>query len=453
MNLLPKIDLLSGSIVNFLISFLVVVILQISALANHETSLDRIKQLWQQERFQEVFNMLLNYRENHPNGKNVEIDYMIATTACRIPEERQFGRKALSWIKFNYQLSEKNLKIINKELNNCQESSASPFGSITIIRPQVIITNSRVSGKDFFNPINLPVNNTPVTLEREIPLEELASRLFKLEQRNEAIQSVQNRLDSNYRVVATGSFVLASSSHTETQLENIGKSLERTLSLLTSQYNMKKPSYLITVYPIENVDTMKDLSKKIHGIVLPSQSIAYSIDEDLSIVGEAPTQGVNLLYGTLLHELCHLVVHQNFGDIPSWMDEGIASLYEVSSITSNDLRGIPNWRGKILKRFWLFRPSITEMARMDSRSFANAEANYEATQQAVNYATSRYFFLYLQEQDLLVQTFTAFRNRNIRNLSFSPDLDASKLLESVLGKSLEEVDRDFEKWFNTLDHH
>ena len=33
----------------------------------------------------------------------------------------------------------------------------------------------------------------------------------------------------------------------------------------------------------------------------------------------------------------------NFGDIPPWLDEGMASLYEVSEVSGNHILGLPNW--------------------------------------------------------------------------------------------------------------
>lgn len=49
-------------------------------------------------------------------------------------------------------------------------------------------------------------------------------------------------------------------------------------------------------------------------------------------------------YGTFLHELMHAMVHNDFADVPAWLDEGMAMMYERSMWSSNQLVPLPNWR-------------------------------------------------------------------------------------------------------------
>ena len=54
-------------------------------------------------------------------------------------------------------------------------------------------------------------------------------------------------------------------------------------------------------------------------------------------------------YGTLLHELMHALMAKNWPSSPSWLQEGMATLYERSAWVSDRLVPLPNWRMDFLK--------------------------------------------------------------------------------------------------------
>jgi hypothetical protein len=189
---------------------------------------------------------------------------------------------------------------------------------------------------------------------------------------------------------------------------------------------------------------VRDLAERIHGIKVSEATIGYSFQDDLSIIGNNS--------GTLAHELFHLMVRINFGDIPPWMEEGMAALYEVSDIVGGSIVGLPNWRGKVLRRFWGLRPSIRDLVRMDWRSFDNEENDYEAKRQATNHAMARYFMLFLQNKQKLGAVYSSFRDRKVEDMQIDPGTDAVNMLESILKISLSELDKYFTQWFNNLPH-
>jgi hypothetical protein len=122
--------------------------------------------------------------------------------------------------------------------------------------------------------------------------------------------------------------------------------------------------------------------------------------------------------------------------------------YEGVKITNKNIRGITNWRGAILKDNWDRRPSIETLVKMNWVDFRKAED--------INYATARYFALYLQEKKLLAKTCTVFRNREPRKLISSETsdvigLESVKLLETELGASIQNIDRNFKIWFDRLE--
>lgn len=414
--------------------------------------LDELKRLWRDGRYPEVLPALLEYRKTQPYGKNEVVDYMIGTSACRIADKRELGYEFLAWMLQHYPLDASSREKVAGEMETCRtpitESGVTP---VLLTNVRFAVSAPGVSGKMFYDVTrgeDLPMSNEPVEVVREIPSDSLAARRYVPAKRTLAAASLQRRLGSEFTTTTTTSFVLGSAAHDENALNAVGDHLQNLLQFYVSEYELTQPEHLITVYLVPSVWQMRELAEEIHGLRLAGHSIGYSMRDDLSMVGVIPGK----IYGTLAHELFHLIVRRDFGDIPAWMDEGMAALYEVSGVTEEGVRGLPNWRGPVLQRFWSLRPSIESLVGMDWQSFENSENDFESTQQMANHATARYFVLFLQERGRLVDVFKAFQDRSVTSSASDPADDAARLLASVLGRPLEEVDRDFAAWFDEFDY-
>jgi len=429
--------------------FLLVVFLLIQyfipGLAPAQHTLSELRDFWENERYSEVAPLLIEYRYNEPYGKNLEVDYMIATSACRTPQLQEEGYQFFRWILYYYSLHEDSRQLVEEEMLQC---STSP-------EPKHIdFTNfwstwgaAGVKGKTYYwlGSEDAPIANEPVEIVENIPLEEFKRRLFEVNHPYAGAEFIGELVGPGFKIESFGHFIIASASdHSQNELLEIGNALEKYFSFFISHYNMPPPTHLITMYLIPSTYNLQDLSKRIHGIKISEASIGYSFRDDLSIVAVIPRN----LYGTLAHELFHLLVRNNFGDIPPWLDEGIAALYEVSKIEGDKIIGLPNWRGRVIEHYHDLRPSIAKLASMDWKSFDNAEGDYEASQQATNHATARYFMLYLQDIDRLVEVYNAFRNRRVTNELSDPGLYSIALLEQVLTKPILKIDQDFTQWLD-----
>ena len=227
------------------------------------------------------------------------------------------------------------------------------------------------------------------------------------------------------------------------ELKRVGESLEQYLQFFVSEYGMRRPASLITVYFAADRSQLRDMARRLHGIDLAPGSIGYSFPADQSMVGWADGKA----YGTFAHELFHVMVRGNFGDIPPFLDEGMAALYEVSGFERGRAVGASNWRGALLSKYWGERPRIRELVQMNRSVFDDDAGSSSAGvggKQAANHATARYLMLYLQERGELLPVYKAFRNRKVND---RPAAQGVSLLESVLGRSLEAVDAEFAEWF------
>lgn len=138
------------------------------------------------------------------------------------------------------------------------------------------------------------------------------------------------------------------------------------------------------------------------------RTTGYTFRDEQFAVAVIPGAAV----GTLFHELFHLVVRSTFADIPQWLDEGVAALYEVSEIDGADVLGVRNWRGPVLLDLWSRRHLLREVIGADwfvsdtpGGQFCSAGAPPSSRAVAAQFAVARYFALYLQEKGKLAAVF------------------------------------------------
>src|SRR5262249_22129814 len=151
---------------------------------------------------------------------------------------------------------------------------------------------------------------------------------------------------------------------------------------------------------------------------------------------------------TVQHELFHLLVRSTFGDIPQWLDEGMAAVYESSVLCQSEFYGEANWRSLVLDsgRF----PALAEVLKSTSYAFdepgpaelsidgENAGASY-----ARNMAAARYFALFLQDRKLLGPMLQVFRDRVPGRAS-----ETGEIVGRLLGRSMDTIQVDFESWYS-----
>lgn len=143
--------------------------------------------------------------------------------------------------------------------------------------------------------------------------------------------------------------------------------------------------------------------------------------------------------GTLVHELTHALTDADFPHMPDWFNEGFASLYEQCNIDGHTITGLPNWRLPALQkaiREKKLRPLVEMMEDDDFRADARV---------GINYAHARYLMLYLQQRKQLPDYYKSFRD----NVADDPT-GVETLKKLVAPQSLEDFDKDWQKWVLTL---
>jgi hypothetical protein len=139
--------------------------------------------------------------------------------------------------------------------------------------------------------------------------------------------------------------------------------------------------------------------------------------------------------GTLVHELTHALIKPDFPDVPSWFNEGLASLYEQCSMNGGTIRGLVNWRLPGLQK------AINAGTLRPLEELMGDPKFYHEDKVGVNYAEARYLMLYLQEKGLLRQYYRAFRDHA------ADDPTGLATLKQVIGpKELGAFEKEWREW-------
>jgi hypothetical protein len=245
----------------------------------------------------------------------------------------------------------------------------------------------------------------------------------------------KGRLDEEkFNSLVAGPFVIAG----DGSLEQLKSYRDRTILAATrclqKQFFTKQPTEPVLILLFESQGPYKRLAKK------------WFKDEDVSYYGYFRHDNVMLMNvgtgtGTLVHELTHALIKPDFPEVPSWFNEGLASLYEQCSLGADDtIRGHENWRLAGLQK------AIKAQKLRPLAELIEDPKFYREDLVGVNYAQARYLMFYLQEKGLLAGYYRAFRD------GVKEDPTGLATLKRTIGpQTLEEFEKGWRAWVMTLE--
>ncbi|RYE94991.1 MAG: DUF1570 domain-containing protein, partial [Myxococcales bacterium] len=118
---------------------------------------------------------------------------------------------------------------------------------------------------------------------------------------------------------------------------------------------------------------------------------------------------VGLGIGTLSHELVHPLVEADFPDAPTWLNEGIASLFEAPVMPkTGEIHGVKNWR---YRRLQAAMASPRERDRVSVEGiFGLSDAVFRGADEDLNYAMARYLCQWLDSRKQLWAFYRGWRD-------------------------------------------
>jgi hypothetical protein len=199
---------------------------------------------------------------------------------------------------------------------------------------------------------------------------------------------------------------------------------------MEADFFTKRPTKVIEIWLFKNEKTYRKGAKQYFDDTPETPYGYYSSEHDAMVMNIGPGAG------TLVHEVVHPYVEANFPGAPSWFNEGLASLYEQPRERDGHMWGTTNWR----------LPGLTAMIKAKSLPTlktllsTSRDEFYEAEFDA--YAYARFLCQYLQDKGKLREFYKAFL--------VDKDHTGVTSLEKTFGKSLEELQPEFNKWALSL---
>ncbi len=147
--------------------------------------------------------------------------------------------------------------------------------------------------------------------------------------------------------------------------------------------------------------------------------------------------------GTLTHELVHPLVESDFPRAPTWINEGIASLFEGFTLPKpGEIHGVKNWRHPALMAAFHSK-TLAKHASLPAL-FAMNDEEFRGGRESLNYATARYFCQWMDAQNKLWPFYQAWRD------NFERDPTGEKAFAQTMGKSISDVNTTWAKWVKRL---
>jgi hypothetical protein len=390
------------------------------------------------------------------NRANYEVDYWLGTSLCRIDGRMAAGANVLDWALRFRSMPEAARPTLDAEKRLCVQQLA--LAAPPVAAPGTMLASAepgrsttKATMKLFAVGGDGLLAAAPIRVTRPLPIRELEARLVPLGAAERALAQAKT-LAPGARYHVSKHTVIASTSpgHGTAQLKIIGDRLDDFIAFLGERFALPAPDSYIAVYLFPDIPKLQQAAMRLHGMQASGKTLGYTFGNDRSILGMMTGTGA----GTLLHELFHTVVHESFGDIPQWLDEGIASLYETATAAEGLYFGEPNWRSKV------YAELSRDMDRLRLGDLVTApwfsdepavhrklgERVYNDIEQAYLLAFARMFTLYLQETGSLHKVFDAYRKRTMPDTYVPATQRALQLLEAALGKPLGQVESDFRQW-------
>jgi len=422
--------------------------------AQIEINHDRFAQLINQGNCLDVITETQQIRKSNEYGKNWSIDFYMAMGYC-CAGKTETANKGFNYIQKEYPINAKINDLILQSKNSCTQRAT---GDYRYELAKLIISNGQsgsmptlVSGKLGY-VLNCNQDVELYQFNRAFDQSELQNRLFNIDEADKGVNYYNSFLpDGKYNVNASGRFIYVTPENKNLDSKDIQKvtdHLERAYQFMVAYYDVRPPNKLITVYLMGNKQRVAEVALETHGLKIPSKNYGYSCLADLSILGNSSDKGL----GTILHELFHLIIRTDIGDIPGWLDEGIACLYEECQWEGDTLRSIHNvWRTHVLTLNNDAKNPLPILRTIIEKNWSEFTPN-DATslcELSVNYAMAKHFAMYLEEKELLPTVVKAYKNRkNVFVDTSYTNENSVAILEKALQKDLTVIQQEFDVWLN-----
>jgi hypothetical protein len=426
-------------------------------------SLPSIEKAWESQRYPDPQNEvvrkeLVQYWKS-PGGRTWEVAYMIGTSECRMPGLQPDGQRMLGHALDRGRLTAKQRDVIQRELDQCRVSSGN--GPAEVPSPSPSNTGELTAGvvgygKGGYLLYGDDSKATSIIMTSPISADDLLARRIPVgsdDDRKSVFADVA--MDHVYDLLrpALGNyielghaqvdqFLIFSSLPDNAVAKRIGACLVPYRASLARDFGMTLPPDMVIVYAVPFLGEVGQYAKALHRIQISPGTVAYSMYEDLSIVGMAGEESC----GTLAHELTHLMVRGSFGDAPPWLEEGLASEVAVGTSSGSTIVFMKSWRDEMLRREWTRRPTLAALIDGNWDMF-QAKSQEDLERAAAVSAMAASFVRYLDKRGVLRTVYSQIRDGELKS-DLTQAQTPKEILERAMNEPVAGIEREFNDWFD-----
>jgi hypothetical protein len=253
------------------------------------------------------------------------------------------------------------------------------------------------------------------------------------EETRRAADEIRRELGEGFLVELVEGIFFAATDDTAENFARHRATIALVFRFLRSDYLKRIPSRPVRVYLFRDRRGYEGYCRAAYGEP-PSTPFGFYRAGERKIVLDISTGG-----GTLAHEIVHPLLAEDFPGVPSWLNEGFASLFERFRERDGAVEGRPNWRLPVLQR------ALRDGRAPGLRRLLESPPNeFYGDERGVSYAAARHLCLWLQERGLLARFYREFRD------GAAADPSGLRTLERVAGRALADLERDWTAWVRDL---
>ena len=243
------------------------------------------------------------------------------------------------------------------------------------------------------------------------------------------IMKLKKKVPGGFSIVLQKPFVVIGDESKKTVKQRAEGTVKWTVDRLKEKYFTKDPLDIIDIWLFKNKASYEKNTKKIFGDD-PDTPYGYYSETHKALIMNIATGG-----GTLVHEIVHPFMAANFPQCPSWLNEGLGSLYEQCGEKDGQIWGYTNWRLSGLKE------AIRE-DRVPSFKWliSTTENEFYTDKYGTNYAQARYLCYFLQLEGKL----GTFYHKFYKNRKSDPT--GYKTLKKILGEKGKDMEAFQKEW-------
>jgi len=250
----------------------------------------------------------------------------------------------------------------------------------------------------------------------------------------EHVTALKADLPDGFHVVAQSPFAVIGNESDARVRQRAERTVKWASEALQDAYFDEELDEIWDIWLFGDADSYQHYAWKLFGD-RPDTPYGYASSEHNALIMNISTGG-----GTLVHEIVHPYMDHNFSEVPSWFNEGLASLYEASANDNGVIVGLPNWRLDGLQAAIAADavPSFEALMSTSTHQFYNRDPG-------THYAQARYLCHYLQDHGKLRQFYRAFAANH------ETDPTGIDTLKNVLGtRDLEAFKVEWQDWVMNL---